>query len=186
MARINSKTNWVGSDRPLAQDFNRIESNNEQSFYEIDNLSNALDTTNNNLATTNSNLATTNSNLSAETSNRIMADDILQGNINAANTARAAGDSNLQAQVNAKQPSPTTSDSSSLTNYPIGTTVSVFTGTLASGVPLINGSIQVRLLIVGPFMNKEFNSGGTGPLLEGVWRSRGYSGDGYTLAQRVS
>ena len=55
MARITSKTNWTASDRPLAPDFSRIESNNEQAFDEID----------------------------AEQSARIAGDSVLQTNINA-------------------------------------------------------------------------------------------------------
>ena len=36
MARITPKTNWVAGNIPLATDVNRIESNNQQAFDEID------------------------------------------------------------------------------------------------------------------------------------------------------
>ena len=68
MARITSKTNWTASDRPLAPDFNRIESNNEQAFNEID-------------AEESARIAA----ISAETSARIAA-------ISAETSARIAGD----------------------------------------------------------------------------------------------
>ena len=64
MARITSKTNWTASDRPLAPDFNRIESNNEQAFDEID----------------------------AEQSARIAGDSSLNSAISAEASARIAGD----------------------------------------------------------------------------------------------
>jgi hypothetical protein len=40
MARITPKTNWVANDIPTAQDFNRIENNNQQAFDDVDNLGN--------------------------------------------------------------------------------------------------------------------------------------------------
>jgi hypothetical protein len=43
MARITPKTNWVGANIPNANDFNRIENNNQQAFDELDNF---LDTEN--------------------------------------------------------------------------------------------------------------------------------------------
>jgi hypothetical protein len=149
MARINSKTNWVGSDRPLAPDFNRIENNNQQAFSEIDGIGDDLDTTNSNLATTNSNLATTNINLNDE--------------IN----ARAAGDTNLQLQVNQKQALPSNSSDPGTTSFPIGTMIVAIA--LSSVIPR-NSAVLVYHPTTG---NTDYTLFATGTLMPGVWRSRG-------------
>ena len=75
MARIPSKTNWTASDRPLAPDFNRIESNNEQAFNEID-------------AEESARIAA----ISAETSARIAGDSALNSAISAETSARISAD----------------------------------------------------------------------------------------------
>jgi hypothetical protein len=148
MARINSKTNWVGSDRPLAPDFNRIENNNQQAFSEIDDLGDEIDTTNSNLATTNSNLATTNINLNAE--------------IN----ARVAGDAGLQIQVNGKQPMPNNSTSASTFDFPVGTYV--ITSVVNLDIPR-NTSVNIYLSI----NTAEYTFVSEGTRLSGTWRVRG-------------
>ena len=83
MARIDSKTNWVPTDRPVPVDFNRIENNNEQAFNEIDQekVDRAAAVT-------------------AEANARIAADNNLQNNITAEANARIAADNNLQSQIN--------------------------------------------------------------------------------------
>ena len=78
MARIDSKTNWVPTDRPAPVDFNRIENNNEQSFNEID--QEKVDRA---------------AAILVETNNRISADNNLQNNITAEANARIAADNNL-------------------------------------------------------------------------------------------
>ena len=79
MARIDSKTNWVPTDRPAPVDFNRIENNNEQAFNEIDQekVDRAAAVT-------------------SEANARIAADNVLQGNINAESNARISADNNLE------------------------------------------------------------------------------------------
>ena len=89
MARIDSKTNWVPTDRPVPVDFNRIENNNEQAFNEID--QEKVDRA----AAINQEVVDRDAAISVESSNRTIA-------INAEANARIAGDNNLQSNINAE------------------------------------------------------------------------------------
>jgi hypothetical protein len=85
MARITPKTNWVANDIPVANDLNRIENNNQQSFSEID-----------------QEVSDRQAAITTEQNARISADNTLQNNIDAANSARISADNTLQNNINGK------------------------------------------------------------------------------------
>jgi len=107
-----------------------------------------------------------------EESARIAADSVLEDYVDSQvaseASARIAGD-------NTKQPSPTTSSDSGLTDYPIGTNIIVDSASPAA----VNSSVTVRVNA------GSFTLGGTGTILSGVWRARGYASPALLL-QRVS
>jgi hypothetical protein len=89
--------------------------------------------------------------------------------------------------IDSKQPMPTTSSNQNLTDYPVGTTIPVATGTSTFNR---NASITPRLSSSSP---SGFDSFGAGSTLTGTWRIRGLAsifGSPTTnyiyLSQRVS
>lgn len=79
----------------------------------------------------------------------------------------------------------TTSGSPTLTDYPVGSIVSVFYGTGAA--PNRNGSFTVYVSGSSPGQFVSAGSGETlGSALDGIWRSKGILGGNYCLMQRIS
>jgi hypothetical protein len=95
VSRIASKTNWNATDRPLAPDFNRIESNNDQAFSEIDAEEQAR------VVAINAEASARQSAINAEASARTSAINAeasaRTSAINAEASARIAGDNSLNA-----------------------------------------------------------------------------------------
>ena len=89
MARITPKTNWVAGNIPLATDVNRIESNNQQAFDEIDAEEAAR------IAAINAEKSARIADVNAEESARIAADS-------AESVARESADASLNVKIDTR------------------------------------------------------------------------------------
>ena len=89
MARITPKTNWVARNIPVANDFNRIERNNQQAFNEIDAEEAAR------IAAINAEKSARIADVNAEESARIAADS-------AESVARESADASLNVKIDTR------------------------------------------------------------------------------------